>query len=321
MVPARTLMLLVAVLLAACRRDAGMDAAAEAARARAQAQFDAGEQAWRAQRRAELTRPDGWTSLVGLHWLEPGTHRVGRDADNGIRLQMGPAHLGVFTVAKGRVSFVADVPVTLDGRPARGGVLRSDASPAGPSVIGFDDGQGQALVIARGDRLALRVRHAQAPTRLGFAGIAYWPGGPQWRVPARFIAHDPVRTLPVVDITGNTQSIRNPGEVEFRIDGTPYRLQALDQGEGSLFLVFADRTSGHGSYPAGRFLDAPLPDAKGRLVIDFNRAYNPPCAFTPFATCPLPPPENRLDVAIRAGEKAYRHASDSAAAAPGDTPR
>lgn len=306
MVPARTLSLLLVALLAACNRDTGPSAAALAARAKAQAAFEASEQAWRTQRQAGLTKPDGWTSLVGLHWLDPGAHRVGSGADNGIRLALGPAHLGVFTVRAGKVRFVADTDVTIDGTPARGGELRSDADPGGASLIGFDDGKGQALVIARGGRLALRVKHADAPSRVHFSGLDYWPGGPQWRLPARFIPHPPGKTLPVVNIIGITEDIPNPGALEFTRNGTRYRLEALDEGEGTLLVVFADRTSGHGSYGAGRFLDAPLPDAQGRVLLDFNRAYNPPCAFTLFATCPLPPPQNRLNLRVEAGEKAYR---------------
>ncbi|MFN3702653.1 DUF1684 domain-containing protein [Thermomonas sp.] len=307
MVPARTLTLLVAaLLLAACNRSAEPSAAQLAAKAKAAAEFAASEQAWRDQRRAELTRPDGWTSLVGLHWLDPGTHRVGSAADNGIRLLLGPAHLGVFSVRDGKARFVADAAVTVDGAPSKGGTLRSDADAGGPSVIAFDDGKGLATVIARGGRLALRVKHADADSRTHFGGLEYWPGGPQWRVQARFLPHPPGKTLPITNIIGTTDEIPNPGVVEFSRNGTPYRLEALDEGEGTLFLVFADRTSGHGSYGAGRFLDAPMPDAQGRLVLDFNRAYNPPCAFTPFATCPLPPPENRLDLRVEAGEKAYR---------------
>lgn len=307
MVPARTLTLLVAaLLLAACNRSAEPSAAQLAAKAKAAAEFAASEQAWRDQRRAELTRPDGWTSLVGLHWLDPGTHRVGSAADNGIRLLLGPAHLGVFSVRDGKARFVADAAVTVDGAPSKGGTLRSDADAGGPSVIAFDDGKGLAMVIARGGRLALRVKHADADSRTHFGGLEYWPGGPQWRVQARFLPHPPGKTLPITNIIGTTDEIPNPGVVEFSRNGTPYRLEALDEGEGTLFLVFADRTSGHGSYGAGRFLDAPMPDAQGRLVLDFNRAYNPPCAFTPFATCPLPPPENRLDLRVEAGEKAYR---------------
>ncbi|ODU48746.1 MAG: hypothetical protein ABS98_11600 [Lysobacteraceae bacterium SCN 69-48] len=308
MVPARTLILLAAAALAmaACSRDAAPSAAQEAAKAKAAAAFAASERTWRAQRLAELTKPDGWASLVGLHWLDRGSHRVGSAADNGIRLLLGPPHLGVFSVRDGKVRFAADAAVTVDGATSRGGRLRTDADAAGPSVIAFDDGKGLATVISRGGRLALRVKHADADSRVHFTGLQYWPGGPQWRLQARFVPHPPGRTLPIANIIGTTDEIPNPGVVEFTRNGTPYRLEALDQGEDTMFLVFADRTSGHGSYGAGRFIDAPMPDARGRLTLDFNRAYNPPCAFTPFATCPLPPPENRLDLRVEAGEKTYR---------------
>ena len=313
MVPARTLTLLAAAALAmaACSRDAAPSAAQEAAKAKAAAAFAASERTWRAQRLAELTKPDGWASLVGLHWLDRGSHRVGSAVDNGVRLSMGPPHLGVFSVRDGKVRFAADAAVTVDGATSRGGRLRTDADAAGPSVIAFDDGKGLATVISRGGRLALRVKHADADSRVHFTGLQYWPGGPQWRLQARFVPHPPGRTLPIANIIGTTDEIPNPGVVEFTRNGTPYRLEALDQGEGTLFLVFADRTSGHGSYGAGRFIDAPMPDARGRLTLDFNRAYNPPCAFTPFATCPLPPPENRLDLRVEAGEKTYRKTETS----------
>ena len=311
MVPARTLMRMMVVLAclgaaAACHREpAAPDPAQAASDAAANAAFQQVQQAWRAERLAQLTKPDGWASLVGMHWLDPGSHRVGSDTDNGIRLEMGPAHLGVFTVRNGATRFVADTAVTIDGTAARSSTLRSDADAQGPSVIAFDEGKGLATVIARGGRLALRVKHADADSRLRFTGLQYWDGGRDWQLPARFIAHPAGKTLPIANIIGTTDEIPNPGAVEFERGDTTYRLEALDEGGDTLFLVFADRTSGHGSYGAGRFLDAPKPDPQGRLVIDFNQAYNPPCAFTPFATCPLPPPENRLDLAIEAGERDY----------------
>ena len=311
MVPARTLMRMMVVLAclgtaAACHREpAAPDPAQAASDAAANAAFQQVQQAWRAERLAQLTKPDGWASLVGMHWLDPGSHRVGSDTDNGIRLEMGPAHLGVFTVRNGATRFVADTAVTIDGTAARSSALRSDADAQGPSVIAFDEGKGLATVIARGGRLALRVKHADADSRLRFTGLQYWDGGRDWQLPARFIAHPAGKTLPIANIIGTTDEIPNPGAVEFQRGDKTYRLEALDQGEGTLFLVFADRTSGHGSYGAGRFIDAPMPDKQGRLVIDFNQSYNPPCAFTPFATCPLPPPENRLDLAVEAGEKNY----------------
>ena len=278
----------------------------------AESAFARTERVWRETRRATLLKPDGWTSLVGLHWIDRGAHYVGSAADNGIHLSIGPAHLGMIAVENDTVAFTPDkaIAVTLDQQPlAAQATLRTDADPAGPSVIGFDDGKGQATVIERSGRHALRVRHADAPTRLHFAGLTYWPADPSWIVPARFIPHEAGRTMEVANIIGSMDAMSNPGIVEFQRDGKTWQIEALDEGEGVLFLVFADRTNGHGSYGAGRFLDAPMPDAKGSVLLDFNQARNPPCAFTSFATCPLPPPENRLDLAITAGEKAYGHAA------------
>lgn len=296
-------------MLAACNRHSEekpkpMDAAAIA--------FQHQEDAWRAQRRDSLLKPGGWTSLIGLHWIEPGAHYVGSAGGNGIQLSMGPAHLGMLELRDGAFRFVPDKSdtLTLDGKPMTGATpLRTDADKAGPSVIGFDDGKGNATVIERSGRYALRVRHADAPSRTGFAGLDYWPADRSWRIEGRFLPHPPGRTMEVANIIGSTDAMANPGVVEFQRDGKTYRIEALDEGEGTLFLVFADRTNGHGSYGAGRFLDAPMPDAKGNVVLDFNQARNPPCAFTSFATCPLPPPENRLDLAITAGEKQYHKPS------------
>jgi hypothetical protein len=263
---------------------------------------------WRTQRRADLLRPDGWTSLIGLHWIELKAHYIGSSADSGIRLVKGPPKMGLLQQQDGRLFFTPekDVALTLDGQPLRGRVELKTDHDAAPSVIGFDDGKGVMTVIQRGDRRALRVKHADADARIQFAGLDYWPPDPSWRIDARFVPHPTGKTIEIANIIGTLEPMPNPGVVEFQREGKPYRLEALDNGDGSLFLILADRTSGHGSYGAGRYIDAPEPDAGGKLVVDFNRAYNPPCAFTAFATCPLPPPENRLDLAITAGEKAYK---------------
>lgn len=308
------------LVLSACQPSPpSAEAVAEAARARqALDAFAKDQQAWRDQRKADLTQPEGWTSLIGLHWLDPGAHYLGSDADNGIRLAMGPAHLGMIELERGGLRFVPEkgVALTLDGAPLTGGaVLRADDDPAGPSKLAFDDGKGVAMVIRRGERHALRVKHADAPSRTGFEGIDYWPAAAGWRLSGKFMPHPPGRTLTIASIIGTTDDVPNPGAIEFERDGKTYRLEALDEGDGGLFLVFADRTNGHGSYGAGRFLDAAKPDAQGRVTLDFNRAYNPPCAFTPFATCPLPPAENRLDLVVDAGEKSY-HSSAPKAGAP-----
>ena len=301
-----------AALLAACGGDETADAARAQSEAALATAFANEQAAWRSERLEGLLKPDGWTSLIGLHWIEPGAHYVGSDAVNGIRLAIGPEHMGLLRLEKGVATFVpeSDATLTLDGAPlTAAATLRTDSDEAGPSVIAYDDGKGLATMIKRGDRYALRVKHADAPTRLEFAGLQYWPGGRDWKVDAKFVPHPAGKTIPIVNIVGMTDEVPNPGAVEFQRDGKTYRLEALDEGGDELFLIYADRTSGHGSYGAGRYLYAAKPDASGNVVLDFNQGYNPPCAFTAFATCPLPPPENRLDLAVTAGEKAYAKAA------------
>lgn len=268
--------------------------------------FVAANNLWQQQRKDQLLQPDGWTSLVGLHWLELKSHYIGSGPGSGIRLAKGPERMGLvqqdgdrtwFTPERGAALTVGEMPLTQRVE------LQDEASEA-PLVIGFDQGKGRLSLIQLGQRRALRVRHADAPTRLQFTGLQYWPADPAWRVQGRFVPHPPGKTLAIADIVGTLSEIPNPGAVEFVRDGQAYRIEALEAANG-LLLVLADRTSGHASYSAGRFIDAPAPDAQGNVVVDFNRAYNPPCAFTAFATCPLPPPANRLDLAIDAGEKTY----------------
>lgn len=272
-----------------------------------EAQYLSDENLWRIQRQEKLTQPDGWTSLIGLHWLTLPSHYVGSSARSGIRLAAGPDSLGMFTRDGQRVFFTPDsgVPLTLDGEPLKGRVELKDDSQGAPSVVGFDEGKGKLTVIQRAGNRALRVKHADALARTQFQPIEYWPPDRDWRVEATFVPHPAGKTLPIATIIGTTDDTPNPGALEFQREGKTFRIEALDQGESTLSLIIADRTSGHESYGAGRYLDVPRPDAQGKVVIDFNRAYNPPCAFTPFATCPLPPNENRLDLAITAGEKRY----------------
>ncbi len=299
------------LLLAGCGvgSDGGTDGkAAEATPARQDPAFLADTERWREQRRENLLAPDGWTSLVGMHWLELKAHYIGSGATSGIRIARGPEKLGMLQQQGGRVFLVPErgVPLTVDGEPLKGRVeLLSDEHDS-PTRVGFDDGAGELSLIRRGNRTAVRVKHAEAQTRTGFSQLEYWPADAAWRVSGRFVAHPPGRTIEIADIIGTLQKMPNPGAVEFEHGGGTYALEALEGADGGLFLILADRTSGHGSYGAGRYLDTAAPDAAGNVVLDFNRAYNPPCAFTAFATCPLPPPENRLDLAITAGEKIYR---------------
>ena len=270
------------------------------------ARFLADNAAWREQRKLELVAPDGWTSLVGLHWIELKSHFIGNGPSSGIKLLVGPPKLGMVAQRDGRIFFTPEsgVAVTLNGEPVTGRVELQSDRDASPGVIGFDEGKGALSLIERGGRHALRVKHADAESRIKFVGLDYWPADESWRIEGRFIPHPPGKTLTIIDVIGVATESLNPGAVEFERDGKPYRLEALGQAGGPLFFVLADRTSGHGSYPAGRFLDAAAP-VNGKVVLDFNRAYNPPCVFTPYATCPLPPAENRLDLRVDAGEKTY----------------
>ena len=264
----------------------------------------------RAERLARLQRPDGWLSLVGLHWLNPGNSFVGSGATNGVRLAVGPEEIGLITLDGDVVRFRVNpsAGVTFDGEPAGRGtrVLVSDADGGTPTVVGFNQGDASFVVIKRGDRFALRVRDALAPTRTNFAGLDYFPINRDFRFDARFEPHPEGQTLPIVNVLGIEEPMANPGAVVFEKDGVEHRLEAVDEGDGRLFLIFADRTSGHESYPAARFLYAERPAPGETTVVDFNLAYNPPCAFTDYSTCPLPPPSNRLDLRIEAGEKKPR---------------
>jgi uncharacterized protein (DUF1684 family) len=173
------------------------------------------------------------------------------------------------------------------------------------------------FVIERADRLAVRIRDRDASTLKSFAGMEYYPLDRAWRIEGRFEPAKEAREVPIPNVLGFEEKIRNPGDVVIEIDGVERRLLALDDtGDGRLFLVFGDETNGKETYGGGRFLYTEPPQ-DGRVVVDFNRAYNPPCVFTPYATCPLPPPGNRFPFPIRAGEKKYVHEAAHAAAPAG----
>ena len=310
------ILLSVAMLLAACggseQESARSESAARAERAAGLA-YEGEVMAWRDERLARLTRPDGWLSLVGLHWITAGQTYVGSARDNGTRLALGPPQLGLLSLGRdGSISLTipAGAEATVDGAPAVGRVaLASDADGAA-TVVGFNKGDASFVVIKRGDRFGLRVRSALARTRTAFPGLDYFDIDPAFRFQARFEAHPPGKTLEIVNMLGMVEPMANPGRVSFEKDGNSYTLEAVDEGDGQLFLIIADRTSGHATYAASRFLYAAPAGKDGTTVVDFNKAYNPPCAFTAFSTCPMPPPENRLNLAVTAGEKKPRPFTD-----------
>ncbi|KRG82839.1 hypothetical protein ABB34_13570 [Stenotrophomonas daejeonensis] len=297
--------MLAALLLAGCGGSDKQDVADAAPHF--DAAFLMNNDIWREQRKTELLAADGWTSLVGLHWLELKAHYIGSGSTSGIRLAVGPERMGMVSRDGERVWFTPEPGAALQvqGQPLTKRIAFHSDDDFEPTIISFDDGKGALSLIHRGPRYALRVKHADAPARVHFTRLDYWPADPSWRITARFVPHDAGKTLPIADITGLVRDQANAGAVEFERDGRTWRLEALGEPGRPLQLIFADRTSGRGSYAAGRYIDVGVPDAKSQVVVDFNRAYNPPCAFTPFATCPLPPPENRMDLPVEAGEKTY----------------
>jgi uncharacterized protein len=263
-------------------------------------------EAWRAERLQNLTSETGWLTLAGLHHLEPGDHVLGsgREADIGLPAA-APARLGTLHVTDGTVELEIDpgVTVTVEGTAVASPAAAFDAEGQAPL---FEVGAVNFFVIQRGELLLLRVRDRESPDRLHFAGIESFPIDPTYRFAARFDPYQPLKQIPIANIIGMVSDTSCPGAVVFERDGETYRLDAIaEPGDEELFLIFGDLTSGHETYGAGRYMYVKAPDAEGRIDLDFNKAYNPPCAFTPFATCPLPPRQNRLGFRIEAGEKNF----------------
>lgn len=265
---------------------------------------------WQQQRARALTGATGWAALVGLHWLYPDRRlRLGSAAGSGLVVPALPAFLGELyhDTDQWWLALAPGLAVEVGEAAASGTlVLPDDRSrrAAGLPPLLARHGPVRLTIIERGGRHALRIWDAQAPARNGFAGPRFYPPARHWQLAARWQAHPPGRTLAIVDVTGAELAMGNPGAVLFEHEGQTFRLEALaEPGDEQLLLLFADRSNGRETYGAGRYLSAPWPDAAGQVRLDFNRAYNPPCAYTAFATCPLPPPENRLDLWLRAGER------------------
>ncbi len=265
---------------------------------------------WRAARIAELRGEQGWLALVGLSWLAEGEHRLGADPESDLVFPAGaPLEVGTVTLHAGvpRLRIAPGVDARIAGTAITDQALRSDADPTRPADRVQIGERFTLLVLARGDRLALRLYDRESPARHSFTGIDSFPERPDLRVQARFEPFASPREIDHPTVLGTTQRAVLPGVAVFTLAGQTLRLTPIHQpgphGDTLLF-VFRDGTSGAETYAGGRFLLAapPIDDA---LELDFNKAHNPPCAFTPYATCPLPLPENRLAPRIEAGEKTW----------------
>jgi len=263
---------------------------------------------WRAARDRRLRSPDGWLALVGLHWLTPGENRFGAHPANQVVLhgaQVPPRAGSLWLAADGTVRLAphSGTEVTHGGELATDMPLADD-SDGEPTILEL--GTLRFHVIRRGERMGLRVRDAASPALESFGGLDHFPTDPGWRVTARLEPAPPGATVEIVDVTGSVSRDPTPGAVAFERDGETWRLTALPGEDGNLWLIFADATNGTDTYGGGRFLYSEVPAADGRVIVDFNLAYNPPCVFSPYATCPLPPPQNRLTLSIEAGERDFR---------------
>jgi uncharacterized protein (DUF1684 family) len=264
---------------------------------------------WQTERLTELKSEDGWLTLVGLFWLKEGENKFGSDPANELVLpqsKIGPK-AGVLILKDGVVRIETPVKTgfTVDGKAVASLELKSDADGS-PTVLHL--GSLTLQIIKRGDKLGLRVKDKENPDRLNFQGTQFYPTDLKWRIDAQFVPYNPPKPVSITNVLGMESGEASPGAVKFEVDGRSYQLDAItEKGESRYFMIIADKTSGNETYPAGRYLYVDPPDASGRMVIDFNKAYSPPCAFTKFATCPLPPRQNRLPFAIEAGEKYSGH--------------
>jgi len=266
-------------------------------------------EAWRHRRIAQLTKPDGWLSLAGLFWLVQGENTFGRAAGNAVVFPAAncPDHMGAFIVDKNTVRLRVQPGVaimTADHTLAADMELHSDAQGK-PTLLFYNTLSWH--IIQRSGRFAVRLRDSTHVNRRTFRGIDHFPVDPAWRVKAKFVAYEPVKTLRIVNVVGQVEDQPCPGALLFTLQNREFRLDVLDEGKGEpFFIVFADASSGDETYGGGRVLLVARPESASETFIDFNKAYNPPCSFTPYATCPLPPEGNRLSIAIRAGEKRYQ---------------
>ncbi|MGA2712180.1 MAG: DUF1684 domain-containing protein [Bryobacteraceae bacterium] len=250
---------------------------------------------WRAGYETSLKAPDGWLSVAGLFWLHEGDNLLGSDPQSDVVLPAGgPKRAGVLHLSGGKVTF-------------QNRVLKSDAT-AHPDVVKIGDVS--LTIVERGGKTGVRLRDPNAQTRREFTGCKWFPADASWRINAKWVAYPQPKKIAITNILGMTDQEASPGYAEFTIQGKApsrvartVRLEPVEE-DGGLFFIFKDATSGKSTYGAGRFLDSVMPKA-GVVELDFNKAYNPPCAFTAFATCPLPPKQNVMAAAIEAGEKSY----------------
>ncbi len=263
---------------------------------------------WHSNRIERLKQPDSWLSLIGLFWLDEGKNTFGSGSENNIifPIEDAPSNMGYFLRSGDSiwVETADDVTIVHDGLKLTGRVRLMSDMDGQPTVLEW--GSLKWYIIKRGEKYGVRLKDTNNHKIQTFPGIDRFTVSPEWRIEAKLEAYNPPKQIPIPDVLGMVNDSPSPGALVFQIDGKTYRLDPIaDPGDERYFIIFADETSGIETYGAGRFLVVDAPGPEGKTIIDFNKAYNPPCAFSEFATCPLPPQQNILLVKITAGEKNY----------------
>jgi uncharacterized protein (DUF1684 family) len=261
---------------------------------------------WDAKRVNRLKADDGWLNLVGRFWLEKGESTFGSSKDNDIVVESSklPEYIGSFFFVDTTVTFKAKdgVEVLHNGKPVKEIVMIDDQKK---DITILQIGSIKFNLIVRDTLYGIRFRDLNSDLVKNFKGVERFPIDESWKITAKYEAYNPVKEIEVPNVLGQISKEKCPGAVVFERDGRTYRIDAVDEGEDKLFLIIADQTGGEETYGGGRFMYINKPDSTGTILLDFNKAYNPPCVFTKYATCPLPPLQNYLKLKIEAGEKVF----------------
>ena len=262
---------------------------------------------WHNNRVEGLKKENGWLNLAGLFWLNPGANTFGSAKGNDVVFpgNSTPAEIGTFYLNGGKVSVKINegINVKSGDKDVNEIVMNPDVS-GDPTTLSL--GSLRWFIIKRGERYGVRLRNLQAPLVKNFEGIKTFPINEDWRLRALYTPYNPPRVISIPTVLGTVEQDTAFGKLVFKLQGKEFSLDPIKEGD-EFFIIFADETNGEETYGAGRFVYSALPDSSGYTVIDFNKAYNPPCAFTKYATCPLPPKDNYLHIAVKAGEKKYGH--------------
>ena len=259
---------------------------------------------WHAKRIENLKKENGWLNLVGLIWIKEGENKFGSAKDNDIVFPpKAPDYIGIFTLKDSIVTIkvIPGVKVYFNNVEVDEMAMQNDLT-GNPTTLRLDSFRW--FIIKRGEGYGVRLRDLDAPLLKEFKGIERFPVNKDWRMEAMFVPYHPPKKIMVPNILGNSEEEVVSGKLVFKIEDKEFSLDPIDSGN-RLFIIFADETNGESTYGAGRFLYTDKQDSTGKVIIDFNKAYNPPCVFTKFATCPLPPEQNRLAIKITAGEKLF----------------